>query len=332
MRKSVLNIIRKTRKSQIDTYYLNQFHRGQANYLRICNYLIYRLLVLVVSFLFFFYFTEGEKPLAAFGAGVSVLFIYHFVLKHLNEKRFEQVKNEVNKKIAEEEFWRRIKAMDKEGFVGFVKEILEKLPQFSEVEITEHSESEGIDLIAKYQNQLVAIQCQFLDDDNTVESKSARELSKAMSRRKYIQGIIFSTTDFRDDTKRFCSLIKDKRQIILLNAKEFVQMAIDADKYPGGEEIKDLILKKIEQEARAFRDAREKLFAKPQIIPYFIYGTLLLGCGMLFNLSIKYLYYLGALGLYYLGATGLLINQQNKKRQAYRGWQDLMSVTGKKDQ
>ncbi|MGI6227445.1 MAG: restriction endonuclease [Peptococcales bacterium] len=323
MKKSVLNIIRRTRKNQIDAYYQNQLYGGQAKYLRVFNYFFYRLLVLIGSVLFFFYFAGLEKPWSAFWAGVSVLIIYHFSVNYLKEKKLRELTLEINKKISEEEFWRRIKTMDKEGFIIFIRELLLKLPSFTQVKINEQYE-DGIDIFAKYHKEIVAIQCHPLDGDEMVESKSAREFSRGMSRSKIEKGIIISTTDFREDTKRFCNLIKDKRQIKLLGAKDVMQMAMDAGKFPQKDEITDLILKKIEHEARSFQETREKLFAKPQIVPYFFYGTLLLVGGLLFNFNAKYLYYIGAGGLYFLGIIGLVLNIQNKNRKTLWGWQDKL--------
>ncbi|NLT94759.1 MAG: restriction endonuclease [Clostridia bacterium] len=325
MNRSVLNILRADKKKRINSYYLGVIYNGQSAFLRAWNYLFYRMLVLVSSILFFLYFSEGQKLFSAFFAGVSVLLIYHFIAKYFYNKQFTQVKREVNLKLAEEEFWRRIKAMDKESFVQFVAEILNRLPFFSEIEITEHLENEGIDILCKYGDQLTAIQCQLLDGDNAVESRDARQLSKAMSRRKYSRGFIISTTDFRDDTKRFCNLIKEKRQIKLLGQKELIQMAIDAGKYPKEEEINDLILKKIERQNRVFQEAREKLFNKPRLKPYFLYGTFLLVLGLfLFDKGPKFLYLLGASGLYLLGITGFFLNLKNFKGRENGPWFDKL--------
>jgi len=322
--RSLVNIFRNRKKNRIDAYYNSYLYSGQSQYVRLFNYFVVRVLVLMGAFLFFLYFTAGQKPLSAFWAALSVLVIYHFAANYQKDKRLTRVKDEVNAKIAEEEFWQRINAMDKEGFVLFIQEMLSGLPGFTQIESTEYLESEGIDLIGKYNNELLAFQCHLLDGEDAVESQKARALSKAMSRRGYCKGIIISTTDFRDDTKHFCKMVKDKRQIVLLARKDLVQMAKDAGKYPREEEIKDLILKKIEHHNRIFLESHAKLFAKPRLLPYFLYGTLLLGSGMLFNMGLKYLYYLGASGLYFLGITGLIVNLQHQKRQSRPGWQDKL--------
>lgn len=325
VKKALLNIVRDKKKKRIKAYYLGVLFKGQSPFIRVLNYFSYRLLVLLGAFLFFLYFTEGQRPLSAFCAGVSVLVIYHLAESHLFNKKFSRLKQDVNFKIGEEEFWRRIKTMDKEGFIAFIQEILSRLPGFSELQITENLENEGIDILCKYGAEPIAIQCQLLDGDNAVESKDARELSRAMSRRKYVKGIIISTTDFRDDTKRFCSLIKEKRKIKLLGKKELIQMAIEAGKYPSEDEINDLILKKIEYQSRIFLEAREKLFIKPRLKPYFIYGTLLFCCGLLFfEQGFKFFYFLGAAALYMLGIIGFILNLNTFKGQVNSRWQDKL--------
>src|SRR5690554_3741756 len=193
MKKSLLNTLRNNKKKQLNAYYLKVLYQGQSTFLRLLNYFIYRFLVFLGSFIFFFYFTQGQRLLAAFWAAVSVLIIYHYGTNYLFNKKLAQIKMDVNSNIGEEEFWRRIKAMDKEAFVLFIQEMLSRLPRFFQIEVTEHLENEGIDIICKYGDELVAVQCQLLDGDNTVESRAARELSKAMSRRNYSKGIIIST-------------------------------------------------------------------------------------------------------------------------------------------
>ena len=69
-------------------------------------------------------------------------------------------------------------------------------------------------MVAKEKDQWVAIQCHILDDEDMVEARQARELSKAMSARGYSQGIIISTTDFRQATIDFCNLISENGKLI----------------------------------------------------------------------------------------------------------------------
>ncbi|KJS21287.1 MAG: hypothetical protein VR72_11065 [Clostridiaceae bacterium BRH_c20a] len=324
MKRTFLNITRSRQKNRIKGYYLSHLYQGQSFYGRAFNYLCYRVLVLAAAFIFFLYFTEGEHILFVFITAVSVLVIYHLAALYITNKKLEYVKREVGERLAQEEFSVRVNSMEKESFVIFIQDLLTNIGEFSQVEITEHLESEGIDLIAKYQGELVAIQCHSLAGENAVESRSARELSKAMSRRKYDKGIIISTTDFRDDTSYFCNLIREKRRIILLGQKELIQMAKDAGKYPREEEIKDLLLKKIEHQARTFQGARQRVFAKPRLMPYFLYGTVLLIFGLLIDLSPKYLYYFGAGGLYLLGVIGIVFTFKDNKGITNSGWQDKL--------
>ncbi|KJS83744.1 MAG: hypothetical protein JM58_12145 [Peptococcaceae bacterium BICA1-8] len=324
MKKSFFNITRSRQKNRINGYYLSHLYQGQSFYARAFNYLCYRVFVLAAAFIFFLYFTGGEHILFVFITAVSVLIIYHLAARYITNKKLEYVKREVNESLAQEEFSVRVNSIEKESFVIFIEDLFTNIEEFSEVEITEHLESEGIDLLGKYQGELVAIQCHSLDGENAVESRSARELSKAMSRRKYNKGIIISTTGFRDDTSYFCNLIREKRKIILLGQKELIQMAKEAGKYPREEEIKNLLLKKIEHQARDFQAARERVFAKPRITPYFVYGTILLIFGFMIDLSPKYIYYLGAGGLYLLGIIGIVVALKNNKEVSNFGWQEKL--------
>ncbi|MDK2822492.1 MAG: hypothetical protein PWQ67_879 [Clostridia bacterium] len=309
------------KQKRITLYYLNHLYCHQSYHSRILKYFIYRVLILLISFLVFFYFSEG-RFLASFASSFSVLIIYHIIVKLIEQKRLQLTIEQVNEKLATEEFWKRIKSMEKDSFVFFVKEILSNLPGFSEIEITDHLESEGINIICKYKEELIAVQCHLLDDDNAVEARSARELSRAMSRRKYKKGIIISTTDFRNETKEFCNLIKDKREIKLLDKKFFVQMVKDAGKFLKEDEVNNLILRKIEHNERLWQEAREKLFDKPRILPYFLYGSVLLILSIIINSHIKYFYYTGALVLYMLGIIGVISTFNNKQKKIFTQWND----------
>jgi len=276
MQETIRKINKKIQMKKVENFYKNYLYQGRSYHSRFFNYFFTRFLIFIGAFLVFIYISEGERLYASLASGISVLIIYHLVTITLEGKRLENIKSEVNKRLAAEEFWKKIQALDKEGFILFIKEMLANLPGFYDVEVVNHLESEGINLICKYQGELVAVQCHLLDGENTVEPREARELSRAMSRRKYKKGIIISTTDFRDNTKAFCELIQEKRDIKLLGEHEFMQMAQEAGKFPIEDEVKNIILKKVEHKERIWLNAQKKIFARPRIMPYFIYGTIFL--------------------------------------------------------
>jgi len=321
LKKSLLNLNKKFKEKRLNAYYLSHSGVSQSYNSRLINYFFTRFLVLISAFLIFIFVSEGKHVYASFIAGSSVLIIYHLIVKTIEQKKLDKIIKQVREKVATEDFWKKIQTLDKDAFVLFLKEILEKLPDFSDVEIADNLDSEGINLICKHKGEWSAIQCHLLDGDDAVEARNARELSRAMSKRKYKKGFIISTTDFRDNTKLFCNLIKEKRQINLLSKKELIEMAKDAGKFPSEEEVKNLILKKVEHRERVWQEAREKIFARPRIMSYFIYGTFLILLSMVINLRIlKYIYFICALVLYMFGIIGFIFSL--KREQVASKWQN----------
>ncbi|MFZ7103689.1 MAG: restriction endonuclease [Peptococcaceae bacterium] len=312
MKKSVFNIYRSIKKSRVEDYYLKQLYKGQAAYTRWFNFFIYRILVLGGSFFTFLVFTGGNKVLISLFAGISVLGCYHFLAKRVEKIRLAQVIQKENAKLANEEFVKSLKAMDKESFVSFIFAVLAKLGDFTELTKTDYLESEGINFICKYQGELTLVQCHLLDGEDTVGSRYVRELSRAMSKRKYIRGLIISTTDFRDDARIFCDLIKDKRNIILWDCKELIRISREAGKYPQDADIKDLILKRMEHQERNWQDAQRRILGKTRITPYFIYAAVLVGASNFIHTGLKYIYYGGAAVLFALGTLGLITSLRSR--------------------
>ena len=324
VKKSLFSIAKQLQKNKINSFYLNCLYNGQTLPTRIFNFFLNRMLVFIISFLLFILFTEGERFYASFAAAFSVLLIYHFIMKYLEEIKLNQVIYKVNEKIGRENFFKKIKSMDHESFINFIKEILEELPGFADIQVTEYLEDEGINLLCQYRGELTAIQGHLLDGENMVEARRARQLSRAMSKRGYKKAIIISTTDFREDTKLFCDLIREKRQISLLGQEEFIQMAKDAGKFPNEAEIRNLILKKLEHKERVWHKNSKKIFAKPRITGYLVYGIFLLFIGF-FEGDFQHLYWLCALILFVFGLTGIFLNMTPKKSLA-ASWQDLLDA------
>lgn len=314
MGKSIFNLHKNLQKDKIKKYYLGKLYQGQAAYTRWLNFFFYRLVVFLGAFFFFLLYSQGKMVLISFLSGISVLLIYHYLAQKIEKRQLANVIAEENAQLAYGEFRRRLKGLDKDGFTAFIGEILSSLPQFSQLERTEHLESEGVDFICKYQGELTLIQCHLLDGEEAVESRNARKLSRAMSKRKYSQGIIISTTDFRKDTEIFCDLVKEKRKIQLWNEKKLVEMVKASGNYPKEEEIKDLLLKHLEHQERKWPQTGEKILGKTRIIPNVFYGCFLIFLSNFTLPSFRYLYYGGAFLLFILSLVGFIMGKNKVKK------------------
>ncbi|MFZ5943022.1 MAG: restriction endonuclease [Bacillota bacterium] len=326
MRNSMMNIRKKLQGDQVEAFYLNEMYKGQSVYARWLNTFLYRFLVFAVAFLLFLLSSNGTKIVISLVSAISVVVIYHYVAGRFKQKKLKKTKETVNQGLAGDIFWKKIRTMDRELYIDFIADLFTKLPGFSEVEKTDFLQSEGINIICRYKGELTAVQCHLLEGEDTVEARSVRELSRAMSIRKYTSGIVISTTDFRNDAKNFCSLIKDKREIILLGKNELVSMAKEGGKYSSDEEVKNLLIKRIEHRERLWQDAGNKIFSKPRVATYFIYGTVLLVLGTIINLNIKYLYYFSTVVLYSIGIFTIFHSYKTRDLgNKLPSWQDKLN-------
>lgn len=299
---------KRRREKAKEEYYYSHLYQEQSYPSRVLQFYLTRFFVLGTSFIILLFYSGGERLVAAFLAALALVVIYHLIAKTIEGKMIERIVKKLRNEVREEEFWKRIKTYDKDSFSNFIREVLTKHPQYSEVSLTPDLEYQGINMVAKEKEQWVAIQCHILDDEDMVEARQARELSKAMSARGYSQGIIISTTDFRQATIDFCNLISEKRKINLINKKELFKMAQKAEQLPTETEVNDLILKKIENQHRLWRENQGKIFAKPRALPYFLYGTFLIAMGFIWNGGVPFLYFGSASVLYTLSLLSLIIN------------------------
>lgn len=241
---------------------------------------------------------------------------YYFIHKKIVKKQRKKKIIEIRNKISQEIFWRKVKGMDQYDFLSFIQGILEKLPEFSEIEKT----YQDIDFKAKFNNENIVINCHLLDGENAVEASAARSLSRFMNKNSYETGMIITTTDFRDSTKSFCEIIQKKRKIILLAREDLYKMARDAKSLPSDTEIDDTILKRMEYKKRAWKNAQTNLFSKTNLKNYILGGLFLLIFAYFVEGKISFLYYISSILLFSFGFISFWVKVKDEDIDCT--WQD----------
>lgn len=304
-------------KNKLKKYYELMLNKKISPYSRIVNFYLKRILTFISTLVIMIIFQINVYVALYFS--FLILAFYHYSDKKIESKKLNNYISFLRDKISQEIFWKKIKSMDEEDFNIFIGDLLESLPQFSEIRET-YFNNQAVDFIVKFNESEIPIKSHLLDGENAVEAYSAREFSRYMSKHKYKKGIIISTTDFRENTKSYCELITEKRKINLLGKNDLYQMAIEAGKNPTKHEIDDAILKRIEYRERAFKNAQKKIFAKSNSSNYILAGTFLLLFSIFISGTTNYIYYLASLFLFVFAAVSFLLGIKKEKNNY--NWQD----------
>ncbi|SMB92652.1 Restriction endonuclease [Desulfonispora thiosulfatigenes DSM 11270] len=301
-------------KKKLENYYYNSLKKKEAPYAKTIKTFFKHLFIFIILVSVLVYYVDNILIVTLLSLGGFHFFYYSN--KKIEKKKMNKFIKGLRNNISQEIFWKRIKGMDKDDFVVFIQSVLEGLPQFTEVT----KSGQEIDLEAKFNDENIVITCHLLDGENAVEAYSARELSRFMSKNNFDKGIIISSTDFRESTKTFCEIIKEKRKILLLARHDLLEMARDADKLPLNSEIDDAILKRIEYKERAWKHTQEKIFAKSNLSNYILGGFFLLIFGIFMEGKINLLYYVASFLLFSFGAISFWVGI--KKENIDYKWED----------
>jgi Flp pilus assembly protein TadB len=218
---------RKKEESIIKDYYSKEIYKGKT-YKAVFLDKIAMVIILFSLFTFLYSSIINTLTFSVLLSLLTVTIITKGIIS-LRDKRVDTKIQKINEELKSNRVIRELSQMNREEFINYCKELLEKY-YFNEFV---HGE-DGIDLIGKIQNKTYAVKCIKSSMEDKIIRKKVDDFHNYINYLGYDEGVIITNSYFQDE-------VKDNTSLILLDFKDLKDILKNINEYPSDEEIRNYI-------------------------------------------------------------------------------------------
>lgn len=214
-------------KSIIRDFYSREIYKGKTY--RAAN--LDKIASIIFAFLFFVMVTLLLIESIALSLIISLILVFLIskVFINIRDHRIDKKIRDINEDLKSKRIIRELSQMNREEFINYSKELLEKyyLSEFIYGE-------DGIDLIGKINNKSYGVKCIKSSISDRIIRKKVEEFHNYVNYLEYDEGIIITNSYFQDETREETSLI-------LFDFEDIKGILKKIDEYPSDEIINNYI-------------------------------------------------------------------------------------------
>lgn len=248
---------KKKEKSIINDYYSKEINKGKSYKASSFDIISFSALFFLVFTIFLYNYIDS-LIISSFIGLFSTIGAFYIILK-LRRKKDLTRKTSINEELKSARVQREISQLNKEEFVYYIKEILDKnyLSDF------QYINDEGIDLVGNINGKLYAVKCIKSSPEDRIIRKRITEFNEYINYLEYDDGIIITNSFFQDG-------IKESSALMLFDFNDIKGMLKKNKDYPSDEDIKNYILYKHEDKKKEFKNTITFFNYKKILSLYFI--------------------------------------------------------------
>ena len=219
---------------------------------------------LAVRILFFFltatlvsiYFSMKIAIIAA----LVLTWILHLVLRRSESSRINRYQQDMVDYIAKDYVYGQIMKMNPETeFSILISQVLNNLDGFSEVQAIRTPNESSIDLIGKFKDVAVGINCNRYKKENEVGRPELLKFASGLRKAGLTRGIFLTTSSFSEWAIDYVQSVKEELRIVLVDKEKLLEWICISQHsiYPNAERVEELEQKRLEQERMVSLRKRE---------------------------------------------------------------------------
>lgn len=247
-------------KSIIQDYYSREIYKGKTyravNLDKIASVILLLLLfnIIILSLI-------ESIIISMFISLILIILICKAFIATRDHKIDKKIQG-INEDLKSKRVIRELSQMNRQEFINYSKELLEKY-YLSEFVYGE----DGIDLIGEINNKSYGVKCIKSTVNDRIIGKKVEEFHNYINYLDYDEGIIITNSYFEDETR-------EKTSLILFDFKDFKDILKSIDEYPSDEVINNYIKYRHDDNKKTFQ-AQMKVFSLKKIIRLYFCSMIL---------------------------------------------------------
>ncbi len=253
-------------------YYLRTDNDNRNIFVKIFDYLIWKMIIFCILFLFLYLRTNQLYPSVTV-TSIIVIVLHSISMRNRNHK-FQQMKRQKRQYIANRRVYNEIMNKTTDDMEDYIKEIFSPLG-FGRFEFIECARR-YILLTSSYEEEKVMILFNIYKNDFDVELKEVKEFVCTMTAGKIKKGIFVTTSDFTNDGYEFTNKLSKNYILLLINKKQLLKIIEQSNLFPDEGEIDEIIESKISRGTNRLNKYKKTVLSKNKIKGYVTLGIYLI--------------------------------------------------------
>ena len=258
--------------SRFRKYYLRAQNGDRSTFAKIFDYLLLRIIILVILFLFL-YLKTGKLYLSTFITSVAGAVFYIMGIKN-GIRRFQQIKEQKRRCIASQKVYNEIINKTTGEIEDYIKEVFAPMG-FNQFEFITGTQK-YILLKSLYKGNKFIIQFNIYRKGFDVELKEVKEFIYTMTDNKIKKGILITTSDFTKDSYDFINKLSKNYTLLLINKEKLLEIIEQNGLFPDEGEIDEIIESKISKKGNRLNEYKRIILSKNKIRGYIILSLYLI--------------------------------------------------------
>ncbi|WFA09615.1 restriction endonuclease [Tissierella sp. Yu-01] len=226
--------------SIVKNYYSKEIYKGKTY--KAVNFDKIAIVILMFIILTTLFASFTNSIILPIYISLLLVFIITRGLISIRDKRIDSKIQNINEELKSSRVMRELSQMNREEFINYSKELLEKY-YLNEFVLGE----DGIDLIGNIRNKTYAVKCIKSTLEDKIIRKKVDEFHNYINYLGYDEGIIITNSYFQDE-------IKENTSLILFDFTGLKDILKSIKEYPTDEEIRNYIKYRHDDKKKNFQE------------------------------------------------------------------------------
>lgn len=227
-------------KSIIRNFYSTEVNKGKTYRAAYLDNILFILLLFFILVTILVINSKGIL-LPIYISLITIFFITKGI-NAINQKKNKKKIMAINEDLKSRRVIRELTQLNKEEFIGYIKELLDK---FYSTEFIYGED--GVDLIGYVNRKKYGVKCIKSSLEDRILSKKVDEFNSLINNLDYDEGILVTNSYFQDG-------IKDNTSLILIDFLGIKEILKKVDKFPSDEEINNYIIHRYDDRKNTIRN------------------------------------------------------------------------------